>query len=104
MLVISVCQNIRPKTKEQKDPNFYRSSEWRALRIEVFKAWGRNCLKCGENIEPMTIDHVYPRSKFPELELEFMNCQPMCSPCNLKKSNTDYTDYRDIEKVLRGIE
>jgi len=100
LLIIAVCQDLTLEpTKEQQDPNFYRSPEWRALRVRVFAAWGRDCLICGKNIEPMTIDHVYPRSKFPELELEFTNCQPACSPCNRKKSNTDFTDYRDYRQM-----
>lgn len=100
MMFVSECQAWAeiPET-EQKDPNFYQSAAWKALRKRVFAAWGRICLRCLKNIEPMTVDHILPRSKYPELELEFTNMQPLCDPCNKAKSNTDYTDYRDYTKM-----
>ena len=51
----------------------------------------------------MHVDHILPRSKYPELELWFMNQQVLCKWCNWEKSNTDYTDYRDIEAILNKV-
>lgn len=89
-----------PKTKEQLDPDFYQSREWRALRQRVFAVWGYECMKCGITHKGMHVDHILPRSKYPELELEFNNMQILCQSHNIEKSNTDYTDYRDIERIL----
>jgi len=44
--------------------------------------------------ERIVVDHIKPRSKFPELELVFDNCQVLCNSCNMGKSNNDYTDFR----------
>lgn len=45
------------------------------------------CLACGR--KPPTVvlhvDHIKPRSKYPELELEISNLQVLCEDCNLGK-------------------
>jgi 5-methylcytosine-specific restriction endonuclease McrA len=53
-------------------------------------------MKCIDVNVPIHIDHIKPRSKYPELELEFDNLQVLCATCNVKKSNIDETDYRSI--------
>ena len=73
---------------------FYRTKEWRALRRRVLRAYGYNCMRCGITHKGMHIDHIYPRSTHPKLELEFNNMQVLCQVHNLEKSNTDTTDYR----------
>ena len=75
---------------------FYESREWLDLRYKVLKQYGRICQLCGNHGKGVIIDvdHIKPRSKYPELELEFTNCQPMCRPCNKGKSNKDETDWR----------
>ena len=39
----------------------------------------------------MHVDHVKPRSKFPELALDLSNLQVLCNLCNVAKSNVDMT-------------
>ena len=72
---------------------FYRSPAWRHLRVKVFKVYGTACMKCGSNDDP-TVDHIMPRSRFPNLELSFDNLQVLCRSCNSSKSNTEIVDYR----------
>ena len=43
----------------------------------------------------MHVDHIKPRSLYPDLELEFENLQVLCKYCNLEKSNKDEIDYRN---------
>ena len=104
LVFIAACQNIAetPKTKEQLDPNFYQSKEWRELRQRVFAAWGYNCMQCGITHKGMNIDHILPRSipAYKHLELEFSNMQVLCRYHNQVKSNTDFTDYRNLEEAL----
>jgi 5-methylcytosine-specific restriction endonuclease McrA len=45
----------------------------------------------------MHVDHILPRSKFPELELDIDNLQVLCEECNLAKSNIDTTDWRSVK-------
>lgn len=94
--------NIHEKLKFSKNSkkitnNFYSTDEWRELRIEAFNIHGYKCLKCGahgEDVE-LHVDHIKPRSKYPELELDIDNMQILCKECNLKKSNYHSTDYRE---------
>ncbi len=86
-------------TKYEKNKSFYESDAWRSLRYEVLKVYGRKCMVCGavphpENKVKLHVDHIKPRSKYPELELEFSNLQILCEDCNLGKSNKDSIDYR----------
>lgn len=102
-----VSQNLSPaKTKYKSKPkpysitkSFYESDEWRALRYEALKTYGRKCMVCGsvphpENKVRIHVDHIKPISKFPELKLSFDNLQILCEDCNLGKSNKDCIDYR----------
>jgi hypothetical protein len=77
---------------------FYESREWRELRYEVIKKFGGACQACGATAKssgrPIHVDHIKPRSKFPELELVFENLQILCEDCNLGKSWKDATDWR----------
>lgn len=74
---------------------FYRSKQWLALRIRVFATYGRSCMKCRRADGIMHVDHIKPRSKYPELSLEFDNMQVLCESCNQEKSNWHDTDYRE---------
>jgi 5-methylcytosine-specific restriction endonuclease McrA len=51
------------------------------------------------------IDHILPRSKYPELSLVFDNLQVLCESCNLGKSNKDETDWRpdDLDAELEIV-
>lgn len=72
---------------------FYTSPEWLKLRKLVLKKYGEVCMKCGGN-KIICVDHIKPRSLYPELELDFDNMQVLCSACNLSKSNRNTIDYR----------
>jgi len=81
---------------------FYDSPEWLAARYEVLKASRGRCSCCGEGPtqeNPLHVDHIKPRSKFPELALAIANLQVLCKRCNLGKSNVDDTDWRWVTSV-----
>lgn len=85
--------------KSTKPPtDFFRTRAWRALRYRVLKKHGGKCQCCGATARssgaPLHVDHIKPRSKFPELALEEENLQALCNLCNMGKSNTDETDWR----------
>jgi len=83
---------------------FYASDEWRSLRYQVLKERGGRCEACGASAKDgkrIHIDHVKPRSKFPELELVKSNLQVLCEDCNLGKSNVDATDWRPQLVVVK---
>lgn len=89
---------------------FYSTKEWLSLRVRVLEKYECKCMMCGRNPKDhkivIHVDHIKPRSKFPELSLEFTNLQLLCEDCNLGKSNKYQTDWRpdslqeDIEIML----
>jgi 5-methylcytosine-specific restriction endonuclease McrA len=91
----------RPSVKIKTD--FYNSWEWRTLRLEVIKEYGRACQCCGAapgmktaSGDPVRIcvDHIKPLSKFWEMRLDRSNLQILCDECNQGKGNWDQTDFR----------
>jgi 5-methylcytosine-specific restriction endonuclease McrA len=83
--------SYRPGMKAQ---DFYQTREWKELRYKALAKHGNNCQCCGAPSKPLHVDHIKPRSKHPELELELDNLQILCEPCNIGKSNKDATDWR----------
>lgn len=73
---------------------FYGTEAWRELRYRAFVKYGQTCMCCGSNRMPMHVDHIKPRSKYPELELDLDNLQILCADCNKGKGAWDETDWR----------
>lgn len=76
---------------------FYSTKEWLQLRYKAILLYGAKCLLCNRTREDgikLHVDHVKPRSKYPELSLEITNLQVLCEDCNLGKSNSDSNDFR----------
>lgn len=65
---------------------FYNSIEWRKLRETILDKGPKMCRKCS-NTDNLEVDHIKPRSKYPELALEKTNLQILCRACNRSKSN-----------------
>lgn len=78
--------------------NFYTSKKWVELRKKILKKYGYVCLKCGAKDQIIHVDHIKPRSYYPELELDENNLQPLCRTCNIRKSNKNEIDYRPCSK------
>jgi len=81
-----------------KTANFYRTPEWRKVRYEALLRCGRACMCCGAKPSDgiiLHVDHVKPRSKYPQFELDINNLQILCEDCNLGKSNIYEDDFRD---------
>lgn len=86
-----------PKPKKQDSTSFYESREWRELRYRVLTKYGWKCMGCGRTRKDgviLHVDHIKPRSKYPELELDENNLQVLCADCNIGKSNKFDTDHR----------
>lgn len=76
--------------------NFGRTMQWRQVRyLALRNSGGCNC--CGARAEDgvqLHVDHIKPRSQFPELALSLDNLQVLCDDCNIGKGSWDYTDWR----------
>lgn len=84
--------------------NFYESMGWRAVRYKALVLHGGRCQCCGAGREQgkiMHVDHIKPKSLYPELALVLDNLQVLCEDCNLGKSNRDETDWRPRLALVR---
>jgi len=88
------------KYKKGSGKEFYKSREWLELRYRVLRVYKAKCMCCGRTPQNhgifIHVDHIKPRSKYPELELDFDNMQVLCAACNCGKSNLDNTDWRAL--------
>ena len=85
---------IKPKKKKKTNAKFYISQEWKELRYKAIKTYGKKCMCCNSTDKTIHVDHIKPRSLYPDLALELSNLQILCADCNLGKSNKDQTDWR----------
>jgi len=96
----NIIKNQEPKKLASKYPeapkyvkgmksDFYSTREWRELRWKVVEASKGACVVCGRSNKHhgviLHVDHIKPRSKFPELELDQGNMQVLCEECNIGK-------------------
>lgn len=91
------------KTKNRKlRDKFYRSEAWKKIRYQKLKEVSY-CECCGKEKGDETesgakvklsVDHIKPRSLYPELELDINNLQILCQFCNEGKGCEDETDWR----------
>jgi 5-methylcytosine-specific restriction endonuclease McrA len=60
--------------------------------LEQNKADHYTCYICGKWLSPdeMTLDHVIPRSRAPQLRYTFSNIRPCCWTCNSEKGSKVY--------------
>lgn len=103
-ITIKSTENKKPKKKLKKPiikGGFYQSWEWKQLRYKVLLKYNRQCMCCGAMPPNVTlvVDHIKPRSKFPELELKEDNLQVLCNSCNMGKSNKSEMDFRFDEDI-----
>lgn len=82
-----------PTYRRGMGKDFYWTWEWRRVRYGVLQRLGAKCQCCGAT-DKIHVDHIKPRSKYPDLELVPANLQILCEACNMGKSNLDETDWR----------
>ena len=71
--------------------SFYWSTQWRRLRKMKLNQDPvcEECLK-SDVVEPATeVDHIIPRAKRPDLELDMTNLQSLCKPHHSSKTATE---------------
>jgi len=82
------------RRKNKQPPPFKKTKEWRMLRYEILVKYNATCLLCRDDKSIMHVDHIKPRSKYPELALEADNLQVLCEDCNMGKYNIYEHDFR----------
>lgn len=93
----------RPSVDDKE--KFYKSWDWRKLRMEALKIHGPRCQCCGSgrgdvdiggNPVRIVVDHIEPLSRRWDLRLVLGNLQILCDECNMGKGAWDKTDWRNI--------
>lgn len=90
--VVYSSKHDLPILKVNTQTNFYRTKAWRELRLSILLESDCSCKICGITSERgaiLHVDHIKPRSLYPELALDKSNLQVLCEDCNIAKSNND---------------
>jgi 5-methylcytosine-specific restriction endonuclease McrA len=86
-----------PVNHQESGPQFYTSPRWRRLRYATLRRFDGKCITCGRSAKDgciIEVDHIKPRSLFPQMAFDPENLQVLCRECNGGKSNIDFTDWR----------
>lgn len=74
--------------------------DWQWVRTIVLSGSPqRKCVVCGKSFwksGELHIDHIKPRSKYPELRYHLDNLQILCRSCNFLKGAYDGDDWREV--------
>ena len=71
-------------TKRNGDPR-YQTKEWKK-KSAVFRKRNPICANC-KSTDNLTVDHILPISKYPELFWEQSNWRTLCNMCNASKKD-----------------
>ncbi len=93
-----MLSRIEVKRNDQagSDTSFYKSTAWRKLRFSVLSENDGRCCACGSGAKDgvtLHVDHIKPRSKYPELALDPTNMQVLCENCNIGKSDGEAVSF-----------
>ena len=85
---------------------FYATQAWSVQRYEAIKRGKGYCEACGAKPtgdNPLHVDHIKPKSRYPGLALTLSNLQVLCALCNLGKGDKDETDWRRPDILPRRV-
>lgn len=84
-----------------KNPFKINFKEYQKFKIRLLEEYGNLCQCCGKHVK-LTIDHIFPKSLFPELGIKYDNLQLLCQPCNSDKG-IKIIDYRGKDTYIPSI-
>ena len=73
-----------------KNPNYKHGNDWKTLRNIILERDDYTCQEC-RWCEPdiMQVDHIQPKSIYPELQYELNNLECLCPNCHARKTIKD---------------
>ena len=89
--------NLHDDVSRNASRDFCASRRWINLRYMVLSESKGRCSLCGRCVcdgVSLHVDHIKPRSLFPELAMDKSNLQVLCCECNIGKGNRDCIDWR----------
>jgi 5-methylcytosine-specific restriction endonuclease McrA len=81
------------------EDGWYLTNEWKALRYAAIVKYGNRCVCCGRGPKEgvsIHVDHIKPKSLWPQQALDIKNLQILCSDCNIGKKNKDRIDWANL--------
>src|SRR5690606_30267844 len=80
-----------------RSKNFFKSQHWRHIRLQALSKNDGSCEACGKRVADgaqLHVDHILPRSIYPEFALTLNNLQILCKECNFGKGNVNTTNFK----------
>lgn len=78
------------------DRKFYSTKAWKHVRYAALEKYGNFCSCCGRGPAQgviLHVDHIRPRSVYPDLALNIDNLQILCADCNMGKLHLFATNW-----------
>jgi len=92
-------KGISYRTRDEKNPAWKGGTDkW--FKKRVLKRDNHTCQICGlKDDEIMVMDHIKPKSIYPELRHEITNLQTLCPNCHARKTNAEKKEIIRIKKA-----
>jgi len=95
--IVEKVELIKSKKQMKKANEEFKKKKMQKIRLFIIPLYGYVCMRCGivpTSIKDLHVDHIKPKSKYPELWFDLFNLQLLCKRCNFEKSNKNEMDYR----------
>ena len=89
--------DYQPKTKYHK--RLLNTARYKEFRKKMFARDEWSCIECGYKGSAIQLDHIKPRSIYPELAFEEDNVRTLCIPCH---KLTDTYGIKILHNYIRG--
>jgi len=87
------------KATGPKNPNWKGGRNWKEIKKEALIRDNWTCQYCGlKDPQIMEVDHIKPKSLYPELEFNLANTITLCPNCHRRKTIQDRINI----KLLKG--
>ena len=84
-------------SSKRNDPRLSR--KYKEVRLRALARDGYVCHYCGAEDKNMTIDHIIPISKAPELAIDIENMVTACKPCNSSKGSRSQGSFLERKRT-----
>ena len=84
-------------SSKRNDPRLSR--KYKEVRLKALARDGYVCFYCGAENKDMTIDHIIPISKAPELAISLENMVTACKPCNSSKGSRSQGSFLESKRT-----
>lgn len=95
--VVVVTSAGRAAVPAEQRRKFYRSAEWKRMRVSIIERDGAVCRLCsarGDRGAIINVDHIKSLKYHWHLRLDPENLQVLCEDCNIGKGNRSLTIHR----------